>query len=336
MRVRRRKRSDVDRREEVQAHIGLEADRLMGEGVPRDEAVARARASFGSHPALEWGGTKGGPNWLETIGRDLRISARRLVASRGSTAVILLSLMVGIGVSTSIFSLADQMLIRPLPVHEPNRVVQLRWDGQFVGGGRGSDNLLPHPLLLDLQDGQRVFESMAARSPGWVSLATPAGPEQVQVELVTGGYFSMLGIRPHVGRLIAPADDSIESEPVVVLSHGHWRSRFGEDETVVGRRIRVNDLLATVIGVAPSGFHGTDWSETPDAWVPMSLNSVVHEWGRLDERRVRFQHIFARLAPGVERAAAEAAIQPWFARYLRADMEREDWPSGLRETEVGA
>lgn len=79
----------------------------MGEGVPRDEAVARARASFGSHPALEWGRRKGGPNWLETIGRDLRISARRLMASRGSTAVILLSLMVGIGVSTSIFSLAD-------------------------------------------------------------------------------------------------------------------------------------------------------------------------------------------------------------------------------------
>lgn len=163
MQVRRGKRSDVDRREEVQAHIGLEADRLVGEGAPRDEAVARARASFGSHPALESGRRKGGPNWLETIGRDLRISTRRLVASRGSTAVILLSLMVGIGVSTSIFSLADQMLIRPLPVHEPNRIVQLRWDGQFVGGGRGSANLLPHSLLLDLQDGQRVFESMAAR-----------------------------------------------------------------------------------------------------------------------------------------------------------------------------
>ena len=336
MRGRRGKRSGVDRREEVQAHIRLEAEHLMAEGVPRDEARARARASFGSHPSLEWGREEPRPRWLEIIGRDLRVSARRLVASPGSTAVILLSLMIGIGVSTSIFSLADQVLIRPLPVHEPERVVQLRWDGEFVGGGRGHGSLLPHSLLVDLEDQQHVFESMAARSPGWVSLVTPAGPERVPVELVTGGYFSMLGIRPHVGRTIATADDSIASEPVVVLSHGYWRARFGEDDTVVGRQVRVNERLATVIGVAPRGFHGTDWSVTPAAWVPMSMNVVVHEWGRLDDRRVRFQHIFARLEPGVDRADAEAAIQPWFARYLRADIGRESWPSGLQETEVGA
>lgn len=333
----RRKRSELDRREEILSHLRIEADRLEAEGVPPDEAMARARSTFGHHPGLDASRAEPRPGWLEILSRDVRFGARRLLASPVSTVTIVVSLVVGIGVNTSIFSLADQALVRALPVEDPDEIVQLRWDGHWIGTGRGYGSLLPHALYSELGEEQAVFDAMAARSPGEVTLATPAGHERAQVELVTGEYFSMLGVRPLLGRLIDVSDDRIlDGHPVVVLSHAYWRSRFGADSGVVGRQVRVNARPMTVIGVAAPGFHGTDWSMAPSLWLPMTMNPLVHAWGRLDQRRIRFQHVYARLAPGVSRTRAEAAIQPWFRRYLRTDMERGDWPAGLQATEVAS
>lgn len=328
------KRSGIDRREEVLAHIRLEADRLEAAGLSPADATRQARATFGRHPSLDPRLSEARSGWAPSLARDVRFGIRRLLASPLSTATIVVSLVVGIGANTAIFSLADQVLFRTLPVEAPDEIVQLRWDGNFVGGGRGFGALLPHPLYEALPDGPRVFGATVARSPGRATLETPAGRERATVELVTGTYFSMLGVRPHLGRLIGPDDDVLDGDGLAVLSWSTWGSRFGSDPDVVGRELRVNGRPMTVIGVAPSGFHGTDWSVAPAVWLPMSMNGLVHSWGGLDEPRVRFQHVFARLAPGVSRTEADAALQPWFDRYLIADMELEGWPAGLSRTEV--
>ncbi len=334
----RSRRSDLDEREEAIAHVRIEADRLIEEeGLTEPEALSRARARFGHHEQLDPTDSRGRMSFADTLARDVRLAVRRLIASPLSTAVIVGSLMIGIGVSTAIFSLADQTLLRPMPVTDPERVAQLAWDGHWVGEGRGWGELLPHPLYVELQEEQAVFSSIAARSPGDVTLIGPAGSERARIGLVTGSFFETMGLRPHLGRLVDEGDDQVlDGHPVAVLSHAYWASRYGADSSVVGRQIRVNGRPLSIIGVAPEGYYGTDWSRPPVLWTSMMMNGLVHRWGRLDEPRVRFQHVYARLAPGVSRLDAEAGIQPWFSRYLRRGMERGDWPGGLTETESAA
>lgn len=331
-----RGRSELDEREELLAHIRIEADRLIEEGVPEAEAMRRAREQFDSEPTLT-ASFVGRRSILGSLGRDLRLAFRRLVRAPVSTAVILLSLIVGIGVNTSIFSIADQALVRPLPIPDPDEVVQLEWQGRWIGEGRGGGNLMPHPLYAALKEEQSVFEHLSARSPGQATLITPAGPERAPVALVTGSFFRTMQLTPHLGRLLDPSDDVVlDGHPVAVLSHAFWRTRFGEDPEVVGRTLTINGQSFTVVGVAPETFHGTDWSVVPVLWVPMMMNGLIHEWGRLDQPRVRFQHIYARLAPGVAREDVEASLQSWFAGYLRRDIEHPDWPEGISDAEVDA
>lgn len=331
-----RRRSDIDEREERMAHIRLEADRLVEEGVPEADAMRQARARFGSDPNLEPTRTGGSPPW-ETLGRDIRLAWRRLMSTRLSTATIVVSLTVGIGVNTSIFSLADQALVRPIPVPDPDGIVQLQWDGQWIGEGRGWGNLLPHPLYLALQEEQPIFASIAARSPGEVTVISPAGPERTDIALVTGDFFEVMGIGPYLGRLIDRQDDQVlGGHPVAVLSHDFWSTRYDADPNVVGRELQVNGQPLTIIGVAPEGFHGTDWSVLPVAWTSMMMNDLVHGWGDLDQPRVRFQHIYGRLEPGVSRSEAEETLGPWFRRYLALDMEHPSWPGDRDAAEVSA
>lgn len=331
-----RKRSHLDEREEVRSHIRIEADRLEAEGLPGEEAMAAARARFGYTPHLDPLDSSLRPRWFEILFWDTRYAIRRLIASPITSATILVSLVIGIGVNTAIFSLADQALVRSLPVNAPDELVQLEWDGRFIGrGGRGRGSLIPHQLFLDLRADQEVFQDLAARSPGEVTLLSEGRSERVQTELVTGSYFRMLGIRPFLGRLFSEEDDKFpDAHPIVILSHAYWQSRLGGDSTIVGRQLRVNARPMMVVGVAPPDFHGTDWSMAPAIWLPMMMNDLVHEWGRLTERRVRFQHVFARLNPGITGDQAEIALQGWFQRYIRADIQLEGWPGAVSAAEM--
>lgn len=334
----RGEQSDVEEREERLAHIRIEADRLVDEGLSEDEAMRQARARFGYDPTLDAADVRARMNPLEFLLRDVRQARRRLAATPGSTATILLSLVVGIGVNTAIFSLADQTLMRPLPIEDPDRVVQLSWEGQWVGEGRGWGSVLPHPLFLGVrQQGEELFSAIAARSPGVATLITPAGPERGNLSLVTGDFFTTMGIRPHLGRLIDASDDLIlDGHAVAVLSHSFWTTRYASDPDVVGQELVINQRPFTIVGVAPEGFHGTDWSVVPVAWTSMMMNDHIHPWGDLDQPRVRFQHVYARLAPGVSRRDAEEALQPWFGRYLQTDMEHPSWPGGREDSEIAA
>lgn len=336
MRLWRRQRSELDERDEALAHIRIEADRLEHEeGLTPTDAMAEARARFGYSEHLDPVRSSSGAAVADVLARDVRLAVRRLKSNPISTATILVSLVIGIGVNTAIFSLADQALVRALPVEDPHELVQLAWDGSFVGGGRGGGHLMPHPLYVDLRGNQSVFEDLVARSPGDVTLLIGERSERAQVELVTGGYFSTLGVRPALGRVLGPEDDLIlGGHPVVVLSHAYWQSRFGGDRGVIGSQIRMNAEPVTIVGVAEPGFHGTDWSAAPALFVPMMMNDLAHSWGGLDERRTRFQHIYARLRPEVSATQAEASLEGWFEAYKLADMEREGWPGRVEPADL--
>lgn len=339
--IRRTTRTDEDFAAEIEAHLALEADQLVGEGIDPAEAEAAARRAFGNRMRSEERFYYLNRRvWLDNLARSARYALRQMRLSPVSTATIVLSLGIGIGLATAIFSLADQALVRALPVRAPAELVQLEWRGQFIGSGMGSvgyGSLVPFPLFRELRAENEVFQDLFARTTAEVHVAIGDDTEPVQAEIVTGSFFATLGIRPALGRLLTEDDDlQPDAHPMVVLSHDYWQRRFGGRDDILGRSIRVNDHAMTVIGVAEPGFFGMDWSLAPAIWLPMMMKTVATPgWSGLDERRARFAHVYARLAPGTSSAQAAVALEPWFKSYLRADTEREGWPP-LTEHQLAA
>jgi predicted permease len=265
---------------------------------------------------------------LTNLRRELWVAVRSLRRDRGFVLTAVLSIGLGVGANAAIFSLVNQALFRLLPVHEPERLVLLNWRGRFIGKGWGSSNLLSYPLYRDLRDQTQVFDGVFARAPFTVNLAIEDSPEPTPAEIVTGSYFSVLGIRPQLGRLIADSDDHQRSaHPVVVVSHDFWRTRLASRPDVVGLPVRINTHPMTIIGVAEEGFNGIDWGQIPALWIPtMMKREATPDFDWLFDRRGIWLHVFGRLKPGMTQPEAQAALQPWFNAMLRADMTREDWP----------
>src|SRR5947208_12436569 len=270
---------------------------------------------------------------LEQLRYDVRHAVRGLLRDRAFTAIALLSIGLGVGANSAIFSLVHQALLRQLPVPEPERLVLLSWNGGFVGTGWGSGNLLPHPMFRDLKAENQVFDGLIARHPTQIHLSVEGTPEPVNAEIVSGNYFGVLGVRPARGRLLDASDDvQPGAHPVVVVSYDYWKSRLGGREDVVGRHVLVNGFPMTVIGVAAPGFRGMDWGEVPSLWIPtMMKKQATPEFDWLDDRRGRWLHVFGRLKPGLSAARAQAALQPWFKAMLEADTRREGWPQVTEE-----
>jgi predicted permease len=326
---RKLQRTDQDFEEEIQAHLQIEADRLMADGMSRVDAMAAARRTFGNvTSSREQFYESGRWMWLDHLTADVRYALRQVRSSPGTTATIVLSLALGIGVNTAIFSLADQALVRVLPVEKPEQLVLLDWHGRFVGGGVGSDNLFSNPFYQELRKENDVFEDVFARHPTDVHLSFGGESGPASAEIVSGSYFPALGVRPAIGRLLGDADDlKPGADPVAVLSYDYWRNRFGADPEIVGKRVLVNNYPMTVVGVAAQGFRGVDWGTVPVIWIPIMMKrQATPGWDALFDRRTKWLHVFGRLKPGISRQQAEARLQPWFKAYLRADTRREGWP----------
>jgi predicted permease len=324
-----RRRSDEDFQREIEAHIEIEADRLVADGMSRRQALAAARRAFGNvtrsrerfYEAGRW-------MWLDHLRRDVRHAGKQILGAPVAAAIVVVSLALGIGFNTAIFSLADQALLRALPVARPDQLVLLDWHGSFVGGGVGTDNLFPHQFYRELRQQNDVFSDMFAHCPAPVQLATGRQAEPVGAELVSGSYFKTLGVRPALGRLLDDGDDLVpDGHPVVVLSYDYWRSRLGADPRVAGRRVLVNSHPMVVVGVAAPGFHGVDWGAAPALWLPIMMKrQATPSWDGLFDRRTRWLHVFGRLRPGIAPDQARARLQVWFKSYLAADTRREGWP----------
>ena len=303
-------------------------EREMQEELESLEAIAGRRALGNLTLAAEDARAQWGLTGLSNLVRDARYALRGLLRDRAFTMVAVLSIGLGVGANSAIFSLVDQALYRLLPVKEPERLVLLDWRGRFLGSGWGSGNLLSHPLYRDLAAENQVFDGMFCRHPTSVHLSLGGTAEPANAEIVSGSYFPVLGVRPAMGRLLDESDDVRPGEhPVVVVSFDFWRNRLGGAPDAVGREVLINNYPMTVVGVAPEGFHGIDWGEVPALWIPTMMKkqaTPAFDW--LDDRRGMWLHVFGRLKPGLTPELARARLQPWFKAMLEEDTKRPDWP----------
>jgi predicted permease len=269
---------------------------------------------------------------------DLRYAARSLSRTPGFTAAVILTLALGIGVNVAAFSLFEQILLRPLPVFEPDRLVNLSSPGPKLDTRTGSSGALPsvggdgdalfsYQMFRDLERVQEPFVGIGAHKVVLdASLSTGERARQDSVTFVSGSYFSLLGVAPALGRLLGPEDDRLDGQAEsVVLSHAYWQSEFGGDPAVLGRRLIVNGQALTIVGVAPAGFHGTTVGARPRAFVPITLRGT----GRFvipnhDQRGFHWVNLFARLKPGVTLEEAAAAVDPPYRTVLN-EIELPLW-----------
>ena len=245
---------------------------------------------------------------------DFRIAVRTLRKAPLFTTLTVVSLALGIGANTTIFTLLDQVVLRKLPVDRPDELVQVRIDGEFNGNSWGDGSEISYPMYLEFRDRNTVFSGMFARFDYQMHVGTGRGIERVNGELVSGTYFPTLRVVAAAGRLFTPEDDKAPGgHPVAVLSHDYWKTHFSGDPGVVGRKLTVNSHPFTVIGVAAEGFSGIDVGAATQIFVPMMMKAqMTPGWNYLDDRRGRFARVFARLKPGETAASATTSLQPSF------------------------
>jgi predicted permease len=326
----RRRRMEQDLSRELEDHLERRVAELTRAGIDPFLARRRAKLELGGVPQVQedvrdtWT-----LRWLDQLGRDLRYAARALRRMPSFTLTAMISLGLGIGATTAIFSLVDQVLLRRLPVRDAGSLVQLAWRGRALGAIYGGADGLSYPTCLDLETQRRFFEGAFCRYPSTVNLSTGDEHVQVRAELVSGSFFPVLDVRPAMGRLIDPSDDTEPlAHPVVVLSHPHWKHSLGGAADVVGRKLLVNNYPMTVIGVAPESFRGVDPTDVPAMWIPATMKRVVTpEFDLLLERRAYWMHVFARLKPGVSAEEADQGLRPWFRSVLEEDTRLEGFPT---------
>jgi predicted permease len=269
------------------------------------------------------------------LGHDLRDAARQLWRRPGFTAAAVVSLALGMGANTAIFTLLDQVLLRPLPVEHPEQLVLLDWQGEKVGMTMYGDTM-SYAAYHDIRDRNEVFSGVMCRYPVSLSVGHEGQTARVSGELVSGDYFDVLGVHAAVGRLFTPEDNRVPGgHPLAVLSYDYWATHFNRDPTVVGRTLIVDGLPLTVIGVSEQGFYGVELGDSPKLRVPIAMKAQMTqgyfaEAVTLESRRVYWVHVFARLKPGVTATQAEASLQPMF----HAMLEREVREQGFEQTDA--
>jgi predicted permease len=266
--------------------------------------------------------TSGVSGVMGTLAQDLRFAFRGLAKAPALTAVAVLSLALGVGANTAIFTLLDQVLLRRLPVKDPEALVLLNMEGRHYGSNWGG-NAISHPLFRDLSDKNQVFSGMFCRFPTSASLSFDGRTQRVEAELVSGTYFSVLGVDAALGRTLTAEDDrEAAGHPVVMLSHAFWKSGFAGDPGVIGRTLIVNGHNMTVVGVAQADFAGVQLEFIPQIFVPVMMKAqMTPGWDGLKDRRSRWVNAFGRLKAGVSREQAQASLQPFFRGVLEMEVK---------------
>jgi len=305
---------------ELQYHFDRRVFDLTTAGIPEPEARRRVAVELGLAKVREEVRDVWLTRWIRDFLYDLRFSARSFLHSPGFTATTLLSLALGIGATTAIYSLVDQVILHALPVREPGRLVLMDWSGSdFVTYATGSMNLMPYTICRDLQQQTRFLDGALCRAEIQVNLTAGGDPKPVAAEIVSGSYFSVLGVGPALGRVIEPADDAgYGTGPVVVLSYDFWQAQFGGAADIVGRKVLIGNHPMTVVGVAAAGFRGVDVGAVPAFWMPTSMAAYANvDEDDLLNTPVRWVQILARLRPGISVAQAQTGLQPWFKAWLQ-------------------
>ncbi len=256
-----------------------------------------------------------------------RLALRSLVKSPLVSTVAILSLALGIGANAAIFSIFEQLVLRPLPVQAPHQLVNLEAPGpksgsQSSNNAGGQEAIFSYPMFRDLEKAESSFSGLAAHCGFGANLAFGGKTTSGAGMYVSGGYFGVLGLQPALGRLLQPADDVTPgSHPLAVLDYGFWRQHFSSDPNVLGQTLLVNGQPLTIIGVAPRGFSGTTLGTDPRIYVPISMRQALTPgWQGFEDRQTYWIYLFARLAPGVTMEQAATAINVPY-RHLIQEVE---------------
>ena len=323
---------DAELEEEMRLHVELRQKENIDSGMNAEDARAAALRRFGNASVLkERSHTAWGWEWLENLVQDASYGVRAMRRSPGITLVALLSLALGIGANTAIFSLIDAVMLKSLPVKEPARLV-LFGEGLDEGISDGFPNpwLYSYPFYREMQKKNQVFSDVAAafsmtdRIHGFIEGRSEA--EQMNIQLVSGTYFPMLGVQAAMGRTLSEDDDRTDGgHPVAVVSHAWWMQNLGRDVSVLGKRLTIGRSVFSIVGVAPPDFFGTKVGESPDIWIPLSMQKEIPPgWDGYHDEMFESLHLMARLKPDVTVAEANANVNLLFQQILRgfADAPR--------------
>ncbi|MFZ0334260.1 MAG: ABC transporter permease, partial [Candidatus Acidiferrales bacterium] len=264
---------------------------------------------------------------MSTLMQDIKYALRMLAKSPGFTAIAILTLALGIGANTAIFSFTDQVLLRTLPVPNPQQLVVLRSPGPDYGrtSSDGDDAaVFSYPLYKDLRDSSPVFFGLLACFAVDVNVSGHGQTESARGELVSGNFFQTLEVQPALGRVFDANDETAPgANPVAVLSYGYWTRQFGSDPSILNKPLTVNGMPLTVVGVARAGFEGVQVGAKPDIYIPMTMKAQMAPTDGLDlaERRDHWVEILGRLKPGITRARAQAVLQPIYIPFLEEDAK---------------
>jgi predicted permease len=257
---------------------------------------------------------------MHTLWQDVRYGLRMLARSPGFTAVVILTLALGIGANTAIFSVVNAVLLKSLPVQKPEELVVVKYSDP-QSGKLNED--FSYPMYQAIRDKNTFFAGVLARSGLDLNVGYGGQSEQLYGELVSGNYYTTLGVQPWLGRLFTDDDDRIPGgHPVAVLSYGYWQRRFGSDPSVIGKQIILNARPMTVVGVTPPGFYGTELARDPGVRVPMMMATIFRPLpaNRLQNPRHRWMTIMARLGPEISRSMAQVAIDVLYRQTLEAEL----------------
>jgi predicted permease len=325
-----RRQWDEERAREVETHLAEEIDANRARGMTPLEARRRAYIKFGNPAVIReeiW--QMNSFVLIENLGRDLRYAIRQLLRSPGFAAIAVLTLALGIGVNTAVFSITNGLFFCSLHIHEENRVAQIGWEQK----GNSWQPILSLPEYRELRDGTRnVFSAVIGERLSLTGVSAQGSkPERVLTSYVTGNYFQTLGVDPLLGRLFRPAEGVTPgADAVMVLSYVYWKEHFAGDPNIIGRKATVNGHPMTIIGVTPRDYHGLVTVLQTQIYLPLAMIVTVEQQplATINKEDNRHMNLYGRLQPGVSRQQADATLAV-LARRLAVEF-----PGSEKETEL--
>ena len=341
----RGKQLDHDLEDELSFHLAKRAEKYRSTGIDAEEAGFAARRGLGNVTRIKevcremWTFAS-----LEGVLQDIRFAARKLRKSPGFALVAILTLALGIGANTAIFSLINAVMLKSIPVSKPDQLYRLgdRNSCCVIGGLQGSFSIFSYPLYKHLRANTPEFNELCAFSGGLNSLSlrrvgSAAQADPFVGEFVSGNYFQTLGLGAYAGRLLAPSDDQPNSPPVAVMSYRAWREHYSLDPSVIGGSFLLNGQAVTVVGVTPPPFFGeTLRRDPPDFWVPLTDEPLLQRSGSLlSHTDQHWLYIIGRLKPGVPLAPVQARINLELQQWITSEMQViESWRSEIPKQHV--
>ncbi len=329
--------------DELRYHLERDTARNIESGMSPEDARYEALKTFGGvDQSKEECRDAWGVRLVENILQDIRYSIRLIIKNPTFSLLAILTLMLGIGANTAIFSLLDAVMLRSLAVREPDRLVlfgKAESGGASLGFPNDSCDLFSYPFYVKTREHKDVFEDVASQlSMTWTvhgKVNNSGDPEKLDVQLVSGNYFSLLGINASHGRMISEEEDkTIGAHPVAVVSYAWWQNHLGNDPAAIGKTIQIEDVAYTIIGVAPRNFIGTTIGEAPNAWIPLAMEPKLPpaHWKTRDKSMFRSLYLIGRLRNGVDTAQANASVNLLFKQFLQQEVGAQ--PSDERVQDI--